>query len=52
MFNMATGRKGEDIEVKLPIGTSLIDRSTNKVVLELTEIGQKVLLLKGGISGK
>jgi GTP-binding protein len=52
MFNMATGRKGEDIEVKLPIGTSLIDRSTNKVVLELTEIGQKVLLLKGGIGGK
>lgn len=51
-FNNQTGKKGEDLEVKLPVGTSLIDKKTGKVVLELNKVGERILLLKGGIGGK
>lgn len=51
-FNNETGKKGDDLVVKLPVGTSLINQKTNQVILELTEVGQKVKLLKGGIGGK
>lgn len=51
-FNNETGKKGDDLVVKLPVGTSLIDQRTKKVVLELSKAGQKIKLLKGGIGGK
>lgn len=44
------GKEGEDLEVKFPIGS----RVTNLVsghVIELTEEGQKTILLKGGRGG-
>lgn len=49
--NIRSGGKGEDIEIELPVGTTLIDRDSGRTVLELTEVGQKVRLLKGGDGG-
>ncbi len=46
------GAKGEDIELKLPVGTVVYDRETDAVVTEVTEHGQRVLLLEGGEGGK
>lgn len=49
--NIRSGGKGEDLEITLPVGTSLVNRDTGETVLELTEVGQKVKLLKGGDGG-
>lgn len=49
--NIKSGRKGEDLTISLPVGTSLIDRENGRVVAELTEVGQTVKLLKGGDGG-
>jgi GTP-binding protein len=49
--NIKSGRKGEDLTISLPVGTSLIDRENGRVVAELTEVGQTIKLLKGGDGG-
>lgn len=46
------GAKGADIELKVPVGTVVIDRETEAVVAEVTEHGQQVLMLEGGEGGK
>lgn len=50
--NIKSGHKGEDLTITLPVGTTLINKDTNKTVLELSEVGQTVKLLKGGDGGK
>ena len=50
--NVKSGGKGDDLEIVLPVGTFLINRDTGREILELTEVGQKVKLLKGGDGGK
>lgn len=50
--NVKSGGKGKDLEITLPVGTSLINKDTNSVVLELTEVGQRVKLLRGGDGGR
>lgn len=50
--NVKSGGKGEDLEITLPVGTSLINRDTGQIILELTEVDQKIKLLKGGDGGK
>lgn len=47
-----TGKGGEDFEVSLPVGTSLVDKKTGEVVLELNKIGERILLFKGGKGGR
>lgn len=46
------GRSGEDLYIKVPIGTIIIDANTNKVLADLSEKGQKELILAGGKGGK
>jgi len=46
-----TGAKGKDIVLRLPRGTQILDEDNETVLLDLTEIGQKVTLLKGGDGG-
>lgn len=46
------GAKGADIELKVPVGTVVIDRETEAVVAEVTEHDEQVLLLEGGEGGK
>lgn len=50
--NKKTGKEGEDIEVLLPVGTSIVNKATGELIVELTEFNQKVLLCKGGKGGK
>ncbi len=49
--NIKSGRKGEDLIITLPVGTSIIDRETGRVVTELTTVGETIKLLKGGDGG-
>lgn len=49
--NIKSGHKGDDLIITLPVGTSLINRDTGNVVLELTKVGETIKLLKGGDGG-
>ena len=46
------GKSGEDCYIKVPAGTIVRDAKTNKVIVDLSEPGQKELILKGGRGGK
>ena len=46
------GRSGEDLIVKVPIGTVIKDALTSHVLADLSHEGQKELVLKGGRGGK
>ncbi|MEM8487829.1 MAG: GTPase ObgE [Bacteroidota bacterium] len=47
-----TGADGDDIILRVPIGTIAKDRDTNEVLGEVGEHGQEVVLVKGGRGGK
>lgn len=46
------GKKGEDLYIKVPLGTVVKDAETGKVIVDLSEPGQKELVLPGGRGGK
>ena len=45
------GAAGEDVVLKVPVGTQVIDADTDEILVDLTEENQKVLLAKGGNGG-
>ncbi len=45
------GAKGEDVILRVPVGTQVLDEDKETVVLDMTEVGQKELLLSGGNGG-
>lgn len=49
--NFVDGSDGEDITVKVPIGT-VITKLENGEVLEIVKAGEKLLVAKGGLPGK
>jgi GTPase len=49
---MKTGSDGEDIVVKVPLGTVARDAETGEILLEITEKGERVVLYPGGRGGK
>jgi GTP-binding protein len=46
-----SGAKGADMILKVPVGTQVLDDETEEVIADLTEVGQKFTLLKGGNGG-
>ena len=46
------GKYGEDLYIKVPIGTVVKDVETGKVVADLSKPGQTELILKGGRGGR
>ena len=47
-----TGHRGEDVIVKVPLGTVVRDDETNIMIADLTEDGQEFVAAKGGRGGK
>ncbi|MFC5343926.1 GTPase ObgE [Brevundimonas staleyi] len=45
------GGKGEDVVLKVPVGTQILDEHKEEVVLDMVEAGQRELLLSGGNGG-
>lgn len=45
------GKKGEDLIIKVPVGTQVRDFASGKLILDLNEKGEQRTLLKGGRGG-
>lgn len=48
----STGADGQDVFLEVPLGTVVKDTVTGKKILEITEDGEKKILLKGGKGGR
>ncbi|MBQ4832894.1 Obg family GTPase CgtA [Pseudoalteromonas sp. MMG010] len=46
-----TGKKGEDLFVKVPVGTRIMDVDTQEALGDLTQNGQRIVVAKGGFHG-
>ncbi len=46
-----TGPSGDDIVLKVPVGTEILDEDEETVIADLTQEGERVLLAKGGNGG-
>jgi GTP-binding protein len=47
-----TGAGGDDLVIKVPVGTQIISDDREHVLADLTEVGQRVVLLRGGDGGR
>ena len=45
------GAKGSDVVLKVPVGTEILDEDGETLIADLTAVGQRVLLAKGGNGG-
>jgi GTP-binding protein len=45
------GRDGEDVTVKVPVGTQIFDAESEDLLFDFTEAGQRFLAAKGGKGG-
>jgi len=50
--NKRSGRSGENLEIKVPVGTVVKDAETGEVLGDLTEHGQRLVVAKGGRGGR
>ena len=46
-----SGKDGEDVVVKVPVGTQVFDPETNELLFDFTEAGQRYRAAKGGKGG-
>ncbi|MCU7813403.1 MAG: GTPase ObgE [Candidatus Thiodiazotropha sp. (ex Notomyrtea botanica)] len=46
-----TGRKGQNLHVRVPVGTRVMDEMTGEMIGELLESGQQLLVASGGERG-
>ncbi|UDG82206.1 GTPase Obg [Candidatus Vallotia cooleyia] len=45
------GKKGDNITLRMPVGTVITDIDTNEVIADLTKHNQRMLLAKGAVGG-
>jgi GTPase len=50
--SLKDGKSGEDILIKVPVGTVVKDAETGQVLFDLNEDGKTVIVAKGGKGGK
>lgn len=46
------GKNGESLELRVPAGTLVYDDETGELLADLTEVGEPVLFLQGGLGGR
>ncbi|MCB1337459.1 MAG: GTPase ObgE [Maritimibacter sp.] len=46
-----TGKSGDDIVLRVPVGTEVLDEDEETVIADLTELGQRITLAQGGNGG-
>jgi GTP-binding protein len=50
--SLKNGKNGDDIIIKVPVGTIVKDAETEKILLDLSEANKQTIFAKGGIGGK
>ncbi|HHX36749.1 MAG TPA: GTPase ObgE [Clostridiaceae bacterium] len=50
--NKMTGRSGDHLVIRVPVGTLLFDRDTNRLLADLSEADKEVIIAKGGAGGR
>ncbi len=48
----STGKDGKNLEILVPVGTTLIDLATNEIIADFIDVGQTELICKGGLGGR
>ena len=51
MGKQRTGPDGDDIVLRVPVGTEILDEDQETVIADMTEVGQRFVLAKGGNGG-
>ncbi len=51
MGRQKTGATGDDIVLRVPVGTEILDEDQETVIADMTELGQRVVLARGGNGG-
>lgn len=51
MGSNCTGYSSDDLVIKLPVGTQILEDDKQTIVADLTQVGQRVLLAEGGQGG-
>ena len=51
MGSQRTGKTGEDIVLKVPVGTEILDEDEETIIADLTVVGQRIQLARGGNGG-
>lgn len=51
MGRQRTGKNGDDIVLRVPVGTEILEEDEETVIADMTELGQRVLLARGGNGG-
>jgi len=51
MGKQRTGKDGDDIVLRVPVGTEILEDDQETVIADITQVGQRVLLAKGGNGG-
>ena len=47
-----TGGGGDDLVIKVPVGTQILSEDKEEVLLDFTKVGQRVVFLRGGDGGR
>jgi GTP-binding protein len=47
-----TGAGADDLVIAVPVGTQIFDEEHDELIADFTEVGQRVVLLEGGIGGR
>ena len=47
-----TGAGGEDLVIRIPVGTQVLDEDRETLLFDMTEIGQRFVICQGGDGGK
>ncbi len=50
--SLKDGKSGEDLIIKVPVGTIVKDSETNKILYDFTKNGEEFVVAKGGKGGK
>ena len=51
MGRLKTGKDGDDIILRVPVGTEIIEEDGETLIADMTELGQRVVLAGGGNGG-
>jgi len=51
MGSQRTGKTGDDVVLRVPVGTEVLDEDEETVIADMTEVGERLILAKGGNGG-